>query len=286
MILACSVTKSEYNQRDQNGFFQYRNTILFSNDDHGKDYRARACLTASRRAGSGFLLYQEFVRHLHARRIRYWIMDSACQELGVATAMAESLDDLLKPLDQAFKSDLAQICESHQLEVYVLKAFGSSSPHPGFSGKHIYAIANARGPMAPKTNVARIGLENTLEAMAMSRSCFQIYAIHVAREVEKLHKNRSFSLAWAVRAARFLTSPLMERPVSRIIASDAIATIPYFLVEREGYARAISAAELEEEDAFWTVELHPIRVYGTGAGRNSLEYFDEFGPSRAGRRWL
>ena len=125
---------------------------------------------------------------------------------------------------------------------------------PGFPNRQIYAIANARGPTAPKTNVARIGLENTPEAKAMARSCFALYSDHVRREVEELYQSRSFSLGWAVRAARFLAGPLIKASSSSAIASEEIIKIPYFLVEEDGRLRAVSAAELEQVDAFWTID--------------------------------
>jgi hypothetical protein len=112
--LGMLVTKSEYNNRHKSGFPLYRDTILFSDDDNGQSYRAKVSSLRSDEAER--FLYQEFVRHLHAKRIKYWLISTAPQDLGVNPALADSLNDLLMPLDQAFRNDLAQICESHHLD--------------------------------------------------------------------------------------------------------------------------------------------------------------------------
>jgi hypothetical protein len=59
------------------------------------------------------LLYQEFIRENHARRIRAWVTNSAKSDLGVAPEVAEAVDQILSPLDEVFRQDLGLVCESH-----------------------------------------------------------------------------------------------------------------------------------------------------------------------------
>lgn len=108
------VTKAEYDRRASSGFAWFRDTILFSKDDVGKDYRTK--VQGLPPDEQERFLYEEFVRNNHPARIRAWITNTTDEALGITTDVGRALDDLLHPLGRAFKNDLALICESHHLD--------------------------------------------------------------------------------------------------------------------------------------------------------------------------
>jgi len=80
---------------------------------------------------------------------------------------------------------------------------------PGFEDRTILAIANVKGPNAPKTNVVRSSLELTPERDTMLRTIYSIYCSHVGDEIDQLCARRGFSLTWAIQEARYVLSPLL-----------------------------------------------------------------------------
>jgi molecular chaperone HtpG len=142
-------------------------------------------------------------------------------------------------------------------------------PTPGYTDNSIIAIANATGANAPKTNVARSSLEMTSEYEAMLRSIFTIYCNHVGDEVRQLNSERHFSLSWATREAKYLLRPLLpddefgrgdpEHRVVQAVLLDQIAQLPIFLLEQNDDRSAISAAELQAMQTFWTTSSALIR---------------------------
>jgi hypothetical protein len=129
---------------------------------------------------------------------------------------------------------------------------------PGYREGGILSIANATGKDAPKTNVARSGLENTPERDRLLEAVYSMYCEHVKEELTKLTKERSFSLTWAVREARILLARLVgyrrRRAVEEEILLSSAKELPVFIVERDRKRAAISAAELSQYDRFWTVD--------------------------------
>ena len=111
--LGMLVTKREFAARNLSGFPLYRDNVLFAGDN-GADYRAKV-ETMGNEEGERFL-YQEFVRHTHAERIRSWITNQARERLGITKEIVTLLDELLSPFDETFREDLAIICESHHLD--------------------------------------------------------------------------------------------------------------------------------------------------------------------------
>jgi molecular chaperone HtpG len=68
--LGMLVSKKEFAARDFSGFPQFRDSVLFVGEQ-GEDYRHKISdLPADQQDR---FLYQEFVRHNHAERIRCWI---------------------------------------------------------------------------------------------------------------------------------------------------------------------------------------------------------------------
>lgn len=111
--LGLLVTRDEFEARDESTFHNFCEGVLFSGPD-GADYRAKVDeLSAERRKK---FLYQEFVRCHHATRVRNWVMGKPNVALGQATAAAEEINRLLSPLAAPVRVDLANICESHNLD--------------------------------------------------------------------------------------------------------------------------------------------------------------------------
>ncbi len=110
--LGMLVTIQEYEARNSSGFPEYRDNVLFAGDT-GADYRAKVEQLPPDKVDR--FLYQEFVRHKHAERIRNWIMGRAPEHLGTTHAAMSEVEALLNPLDLQFRRDLALVCESHHL---------------------------------------------------------------------------------------------------------------------------------------------------------------------------
>lgn len=140
---------------------------------------------------------------------------------------------------------------------------------PGYRGKPIWAIANAVGPQAPRTNVARSGLETSHLDPLLDR-LYTMYCAHVETEVKELHQRRGFSLTWATHEAQYLLAPLIDtvgvefvkgyarhlhnEPISERLLWDAITRLPIFLLEDGHQRHAASAKQLHELKSFWTLD--------------------------------
>ena len=145
---------------------------------------------------------------------------------------------------------------------------------PGFFGYSFAAIADCRGPLAPKTNVARSGLDTSPESLALLERLCILYCKHIANEMRELHETRGFSLTWAMQESRWLLPPLLseepamydyrslpapsgrleERPSLWRIIQDQIKRLPLLLVERDSKRVGISVDELMKEAHFWTID--------------------------------
>jgi molecular chaperone HtpG len=134
---------------------------------------------------------------------------------------------------------------------------------PGYPRPHLFAIANSVGPTAPKTNVARSGLERTPERRLLFGTVYELYCDHVRDEIVALQKERSFSLTWASEEASWLMAPLFSSTSHRFIGSEpseleallaACADIPSVPVEEHGSRVALSPAQLAQHPSFWTVD--------------------------------
>jgi molecular chaperone HtpG len=150
---------------------------------------------------------------------------------------------------------------------------------PGFATAQIVAIANVTGSSAPKTNVARVGLEATAERDEMLRHVYRIYRDHVAHEVEQLHTLRAYSITWAIEEARYLVADLLQGvpPRSKALLEEELASLKVLAVEKNMQRLAISPKELANEKQFWTIDctlLHPaealVREAATTASLSGL----------------
>jgi hypothetical protein len=102
------VTKQEFDTRDQSGFNEFCDTILFTGP-RAEEYKARVNeLVAEDR---DIFLYQEFVRANHAKRVRQWIEGTLDNRLGVSHAAIGEVQRVLTNLDDTLRRDLALIAE-------------------------------------------------------------------------------------------------------------------------------------------------------------------------------
>jgi molecular chaperone HtpG len=134
------------------------------------------------------------------------------------------------------------------------------SDSPGFEGYPIVALANVRGQAAPKTNVARSGLEITPERDAMLRVIYTLYAEHIITELSELTSKRAFSPTWAVGETAYLLAPLLNAgnrstaALSPKLLREALSAIPCVMVEANGKRFAKSPAQLAQTTELWTID--------------------------------
>ncbi|MFB8238984.1 ATP-binding protein [Kitasatospora purpeofusca] len=120
--LGMLVTKEEFARREESDFPQYRADVREASDPDGRDYLAR--LDALGEEERERFLYQEFVRHHHAARVRKWITGEASTNLGSTGRVVTEIENLLRPLSDTFRDDLAKVCESHHLDdLYDVKKY-------------------------------------------------------------------------------------------------------------------------------------------------------------------
>jgi hypothetical protein len=135
---------------------------------------------------------------------------------------------------------------------------------PGYTGVKIAAIANASGPSAPKTNVARSGIEVTAERDRMLALIYEQLADHITGEIGAMTESRGFSVTKASSEATYLLGPLMEHPDSRDRRSspdpidearlnEALCRIPFALVDGEGGRRLMKPDDLASRE-IWTID--------------------------------
>ncbi|MEJ8804313.1 HD domain-containing protein [Pontibacter sp. H249] len=109
--LGMLVTEDEFNNRINSDFPKFKNDIL--NNTSNSDFTNKVNALEKNKAER--FLYQEFVRSKHAERIKNWITAKSTDNLGVCEPIVKEIIELLKPLDDKLKKDLAMICESHHL---------------------------------------------------------------------------------------------------------------------------------------------------------------------------
>ncbi|MEV6538703.1 ATP-binding protein [Streptomyces sp. NPDC051665] len=114
--LGMLVTKDEYQQRDQSSFARFKEDVLLTDDNNGRDYKARINDLQAQGEDTEKFLYQEFVRYFHAVRVRNWISGNATKEYGVCDTAQREVSRILESLPYVFRKDLALVCESHHLE--------------------------------------------------------------------------------------------------------------------------------------------------------------------------
>ena len=143
---------------------------------------------------------------------------------------------------------------------------------PGFHGFGIMAIADVCGQDAPKTNVARSGIEESGKRVRMLEAIYDLYCQHIQREFNELTNRRGKPLEWAVGESRYLLRPLtasqpvrgriyglygqmredLSKPGSNPLM-EAACRLPLLVVERDGERVVQSIDDLRREPYFWTI---------------------------------
>ena len=142
---------------------------------------------------------------------------------------------------------------------------------PGFRGRTFLAIANAVGPEAPKTNVARSALEDTAEQRQMLQTIYKLYSRHVTEEIVRMASTQGHSLSRAVSFAPWVAAPLLNgNTIKPALLAEEMAKVPLVLVETDRDRNNISFNDLTETSEFWTVESPLYR---------SVEYFVKEAPA-------
>jgi molecular chaperone HtpG len=128
--LGLLVSKSEYENRANNPEFQsFRASPILPAEKH-KEYMARLGQLEPEEAER--IQYQEFVRANHGKRVRAWIEGSGTDDEGSTATIKAIVIDLLRDLDDTFRSDLAAVCESHTLgHLEAVADLGVSVPYGG-----------------------------------------------------------------------------------------------------------------------------------------------------------
>jgi molecular chaperone HtpG len=125
---------------------------------------------------------------------------------------------------------------------------------PGYRSMCFAAMADATGPGAPKTDVARAGLEITEERTRTLESLYRLYAEQVASEIRELFDKRGFSLTWAAQEARFLMAPLTrEVGTEPRLFKRSVSDIPSIVLDDGGTRRLASLQEIATIPRFWTL---------------------------------
>jgi molecular chaperone HtpG len=132
---------------------------------------------------------------------------------------------------------------------------------PGFRKQGLYAVANVTGKEAPKTNVARSGLEATAERELMLYKFYKIYGDHVVEELDSLKDQRGYSLTWAAQEARLMMHGLgNENFLSSNVAYERMfSDLKINLIEEDGERKVVSAGDIKERAELWTIDCQMIR---------------------------
>ena len=134
---------------------------------------------------------------------------------------------------------------------------------PGYVGWNVLAIANASGHSAPRTNVARSGLEETPELQALIQDIYQIYCSHISREIEELHESRGRSATGASSEAGFLLYSLQSGSTrsndeyklrSESAMKNELRRVECLLLENRGQRHRSSLQDLANLGEFYTID--------------------------------
>lgn len=135
---------------------------------------------------------------------------------------------------------------------------------PGMNGQSLIAVANATGPSAPKTNVARSMLEATPERNALYSSLYGLYIDHVKDEIKRLIEVEHYSLTWAANNAISLAPFGLGGGIDREAVlpkelREHMKSLPIYVVEKSGKRMNIDFNDLTKEKTFWTVDSQLVQ---------------------------
>ncbi|MER6751848.1 HD domain-containing protein [Streptomyces fungicidicus] len=148
--------------------------------------------------------------------------------------------------------------EAHSLAGTCVGGIRVESSPPGFRrASGVWSLANAWGPRAPRTNVARTEIDATPEFTRVVEQIYSAYCDHIREEVEQLQSVRSHSLTWATGEAAIISSIFSAKdslPISRPSLRQSLSKVPLFLLEQGGIRSHASADDLLKFNALRMTE--------------------------------
>jgi hypothetical protein len=131
---------------------------------------------------------------------------------------------------------------------------------PGYRLGGIAAIANAYGPSAPRTNVARSAIEHTKEYDDMLRNIYAAYTGHISTEMLQFEEQRASSLTGAAQEASYLVREISSHELaSRNLFKEALRTLPAIVLEQDGERKRVSLDQLSQFEKVVTIESSIVR---------------------------
>lgn len=127
---------------------------------------------------------------------------------------------------------------------------------PGFKKRSILAIANSKGKGAPKTNVARSAIEDTMEYKTTLATIYRLYSKHILMEIERFKEEYGYSISRAVEQVPFIIEPLFGSnsvPIKPTLLDEELSNLPTIITEENGIRESLSFNELKSKDSFWTL---------------------------------
>lgn len=187
---------------------------------------------------------------------------------GITLAYAVIRDELYKDWSFVVKNNAHRYEEDDSSFVATcIEGVGVEFNTPGFRSVGIFAIANIVGNKAPKTNVARSAIEETIEYQDALQKLYKLYTKHINTEIIRLSATDDYSLSRAVEQAPYIAAPLVRdeaNPVRPNILASELEKAPFIILEEGGIRKNISFSELCEKEAFWTIN---------SSLNSSVEYF-------------
>ncbi|MFA6245798.1 MAG: ATP-binding protein [Mucilaginibacter sp.] len=132
---------------------------------------------------------------------------------------------------------------------------------PGFIGRNFYAVVDASGKNAPKTNVARSNIEVTPEKQQLLQRIYQLYFAHITNQLQSL-RQAGFSITWAASEANWILNSLSgpgrrskETQIEDVSSFEmSLSTVKCILIEQSEKRDVISIEDLKAIDHFWTID--------------------------------
>nr|WP_294553708.1 ATP-binding protein [uncultured Rhodopila sp.] len=214
------------------------------------------------KAALNALLEEQGLRRNPARK-EYDVRQKEMEGLQIAYAMrwSEPFHEWELALSRRVYRD--DIAPSHPTPCICIQGIAVEFTTPGFRGDTILVIANWRGPLAPRTNVARTSLEDTSESNALSATAYQVFRSAIEEEVQRLRTKEGLTLTKAINEVPFLIAPLnLASARDPDALRGEIAKLEVCIIE--GLAKQAGRVpqtvhQLQSSDGFWTVESEAMR---------------------------
>ncbi|WP_353900840.1 ATP-binding protein [Micromonospora harpali] len=153
---------------------------------------------------------------------------------------------------------LPQEVKVNPLSGTLIEGIRVTDKSPAMSEGGVWALANATGLSAPRTNVARTALERGPEYNDFVDNTFRAYVEHVQTEVNDMHLDRGLSLTRAVFEAPFIAQPFLDprnaRPEDLSAHVRAQESLPMYVVEDKAGRRIASLRDLASLGELATVD--------------------------------